>query len=310
MKAVTIGGGTGLFTLLSGLKKYDLEITAIVSVSDNGGSSGKLRTEMGILPPGDIRRCLIALAEEETSMYKLFQHRFNESVNNHSLGNLILAALTHMNEGDMSRGIKEAKNILKVKGDVIPVTIEDTTICATLEDGNIAEGEVNISRSISKEKKIFMKPEIVKPTKEAVKAILEAEFIIIGPGSLLTSIIPNFLVTGIKDAIKESKAKKVYVCNVMTQKGESEDNQASTHLKKIEEYLGENIIDLVIANKSEIEPEKLKGYEVEGAYPVIADEENISIRTIKADMIKRGEFLRHDPDKLAWEIVKIMKEKF
>lgn len=307
-KIVVIGGGTGTYTVLKGLKNYDVKITAIVSMADDGGSTGVLRDEFGILPPGDIRKCVVALSESTEIMKDLFQYRFkNGAINGHSLGNLLITALQDIT-GSYEEGIKAASRILNIKGMVLPVSLSDCRLCAELEDGQIITGETNIDipkhDGNLKINKIFLKPAAIANPK-ALEVIKEADLIVIGPGDLYSSIISNLVVEGIPEAIKSSKAKKVYVCNLMTKFGETNNFKASDLVKEIENYLGKDILDCIIVNNSEYDKNLLTKYEEEKAYPVIVD--NIKYKTISADLITKPILIRHDSHKLANEIIGILE---
>ncbi len=314
-KFVVIGGGTGSFTLLKGLKKYTDQITAVVSMFDSGGSTGKLRDEFGILPPGDVRRCLVALsADEDGTIRKLFDYRFDKdgSLNGHSFGNLFLTALTKIT-GNEVEAIKECSHILNIKGKVLPVTIDNSTLCAVLEDGKIIKGETNID--IPKHNgnlhidSVFLEPEAYVFS-EVVDEILEADIIVIGPGDLYTSVIPNLLVKGVSEAIQQSKAKKVYVCNLMTKHGETDGFKASDFVKQIKKYLKCDL-DFVILNNKIGSKDLVNKYSKERAYPVKIDQENLkSIKIVSKDLITEPDLIRHSSEKLAQEIAKIAEGKY
>ena len=314
-KIVVIGGGTGVFTVLTGLKDYPFNLTAIVTTADDGGSSGILREEFGILPPGDIRRVLVALSSDSTVLANLFNYRFENGtgLKGHSFGNLFLTALERIT-GDFNQAVKEASKILGIKGTVIPVTLDYTRLFARLENDFLVVGESNID--VPKHdgtlfiKEIFLNPE-PKANKEAIKAIKEADIIIIGPGDLYTSIIPNFLVKGIKEAVKKSQAKKVYICNIMTKFGETNNFMAHNFVEKIEEHLGdENILHVVIVNKKRPSSSRLKKYFAENAKFVefLPDKfEKKQFEIVLEDLGRDRGFIRHDSDKLALALSKIMK---
>ena len=237
-KIVAIGGGTGLSTMLRGIKKITNNITAIVTVGDDGGSSGRLREQMGILPPGDIRNCIAALADDDDIVTQLFQYRFKtgEGLGGHSFGNLFITAMTAIC-GDMITAIKESSKVLLIRGKVIPATTDDMRLIAKMEDGSYVKGESQIPESGKKIVELCCEPEVCKPSNEVIEAINSADLIILGPGSLYTSIIPNLLVRGISEAIQNSKAKKIYVCNIMTQPGETDNYSASDHIKAIFDHM-------------------------------------------------------------------------
>lgn len=270
MKIVTIGGGTGNSTILKGLKKITKDIVTIVTVADDGGGSGVLRKDMGILPPGDIRACLLALANAEPQMKDLMDYRFKEGVlKGQSFGNLFLAAMVDI-YGDFDKAIKEASNVLAITGKVLPMTLEDVTLYAQMSDGTTIKGESNIGNS-TKEKdisieRVYLKPEGPKPMKEAVDEILSADIILIGPGSLYTSIMPNLLIKEIAKSLKETKATVYYVCNLMTQDGETKNYSVSDHVKAINSHMDYSVIDKIIVNKEQIPDNTLKRYKSTPVY--------------------------------------------
>lgn len=306
-KIVVIGGGTGVFTVLTGLRNWPHDLAAVVSMADDGGSTGVLKETFGILPPGDIRRALVALAAtDKRILSELFNYRFEEGwgLEGHSFGNLFLTALERLT-GDFSSAVKEASRILGVKGEVIPVTLQKTKLFAELENGKVVEGETNID--IPKHdgririKRAFLRPR-PKVNPEAVSAIKSAAAVVIGPGDLYTSIIPNLLVTGVRDALKTSHAKKIYVCNLMTKFGETYGFRASDFLRAIETYLGKGVLNYFVANIERPHRERLKSYIREKAELTEIDDENISDRKpilVKARLLRAGPLIRHDSEKLA-----------
>ena len=299
---VVIGGGTGLSVLLKGLKRYTSRLTAMVTVTDDGGSSGRLRTELGVLPPGDIRNCLVALAETETLMDQVFQHRFLQggSLQGHNLGNLLLVALTEIT-GDFISAIREVSKVLAVRGKVIPATLEPVVLGGIMVDGTQVMGETAIRDYQAKIKEIFLVPEC-GPLPETLQAINEADAIVIGPGSLYTSIIPNLLVKGIIEAIASSRAPKFYISNIMTEQGETDEFTAADHLKVIQEHIGKQIIDYAVINSGQIDEERLKRYIEERAVPVRSASDEIvkmGINIIERDLVSDTEVAWHDADKLA-----------
>ena len=311
-KVVVIGGGTGLSTMLRGLKQYTSHITAIVTVGDDGGGSGKLREDLGMLPPGDIRNCILALADTEPLMEDLLQYRFTEgSLKGQCFGNLFLAAMAGISE-NFEDAVQKMSSVLAVKGKVLPVTLDDMKLIAELENGEIIEGESKIPSEVivrnTRIKKIAIKPIDAKPLEEAIKAINNADVIIMGPGSLYTSIIPNLLVKGIPEAICKSPAKKVYISNVMTQPGETDGFKVSNHLKVLMDYGVAGNIDYVIANNGIIPPDIKEKYARENAELVVLDYENISnlnVNVIEADLIKiTKRYVKHNAEKLAELIMK------
>lgn len=309
-RIVVIGGGTGLSTLLHGLKSYTNNITAIVTVADDGGSSGRLRKEFDVPPPGDIRNCLVALADAEPLMGKLFQFRFEEGTElaGHSFGNLFITAMSKVT-GDFDEAIKESSKILAIRGSVLPSTIDKVNLIAEHADGSHTIGESQIPKAKSPIKRIRLQPVNCRPTAEALAAIKKADAIVMGPGSLYTSIMPNLLVGRMYQEISSSKAVKVYVCNVMTQKGETDDFKASDHLKAIIEHTSPGIMDYCIVNTARIPEEMTRKYVTEESHPVIADSDNIrkfKCKVIEAHIINAKDYIRHDPDKLAKIIVDLV----
>ncbi|MCD6450496.1 MAG: uridine diphosphate-N-acetylglucosamine-binding protein YvcK [Thermotogaceae bacterium] len=312
-KVVAIGGGTGMSTLLKGLKKYNIDITAIVSVTDEGGSSGILRKELKIPPPGDVRNNFVALSENEKALEKLFNYRFKDgSLNGHTVGNIILAALSKIHGGSLSTAVKYLSDILAIKGKILPVSDDLIRLVATMEDGTEITGEVNIVESKKRIAKVSLDKK-VKAQPEVIKSLKEADSILIGPGSLYTSIITNFLVEGVKEAIISSKAKIFYIANLMTQPGETDGMKLSDHIKEVEKYMGKKI-DVAIVNSGIPPANILKRYEREGYYPVKLDVENVKRMLVMEPMIKLekdifdGKIkLRHDPDKLASVVVGLIR---
>jgi len=311
-----IGGGTGLSNILRGLKYYPLNISAIVTVSDDGGSSGRLSEELGVLPPGDIRNCLVALADEESLMAKLFQYRFKEGgLKEHSFGNLFLVAMSDI-LGDFLLGIKETSKVLAIRGKVLPSTLNRVRLKAIFEDDTQIIGETAISNyKKSRIKKIELIPvkdgEKICATPEAIYALKKSDIIIVGPGSLYTSIIPNLILDEIKGTLKNiylnDKAKIIYICNVMTQPGETTGYKASDHLKAIIEHIGFNIFHYIILNNKKPKDDILKKYQESGADFVHPDIENIralNVEIISGDFISETNVVRHDPYKVSNFLVK------
>lgn len=312
-KVVVIGGGTGVFTVLSGLKEYPYDLAAIVTMADDGGSTGVLREEFGILPPGDVRRALVALSSSDNQMVsELFNYRFDEntSLKGHSLGNLLLTALEKIT-GNLKEALKEAVTILNVKGEVIPVTLQKTKLHAQLEDGVVIEGETNIDIPKHdprlKIKQVFLEPK-VKANEDAVRAIKEADYVILGPGDLYTSILPNLLVEGIVDAISKTKAKIIFITNIMTKYGETNNFKASDFVKVIESYLKKGSLDFVVVNVEKLAGRVLQRYKEENVDYVEYDSENFNnhFRTITGKFLRKGQFLRHDQEKLAKVLSRII----
>ncbi|AEG16785.1 Uncharacterized protein family UPF0052 [Desulfofundulus kuznetsovii DSM 6115] len=306
-RIVVIGGGTGLSVLLRGLKEYTSNITAIVTVADDGGSSGRLRGELGMLPPGDIRNCLVALADKESLMEDLLQYRFKSGdLAGHNLGNLLLAALNHM-AGGFHEAVQALSKVLAVRGQVLPVTLQNVVLGAELSDGTLVYGESIIPRCRKPIKRVFLVPGDCYPLPEALQAIAGADAVVLGPGSLYTSILPNLLVRGIPEAIARTRAVRIYVCNVMTQPGETDGYAASDHLQAIFTHAGP-IVDYVVVNQGGI-PARLKArYRREGAVPVAVDAEKLrqmGVEVIGANLVHESNVVRHHPDKLARLILEL-----
>lgn len=305
-KIVAIGGGTGLSTLLRGLKDYSANITAIVTVADDGGSSGRLRREMGILPPGDIRNCIAALADEEKFLTELFQYRFTagEGLNGHSFGNLFLTAMSEIT-GDLESAIAASSKVLAIRGRVLPATLDDVSLWAKFADGTIIEGESNIPLKGGRIVEVGCHPENPTTTPAVIKAIEEAEYIILGPGSLYTSIIPNLLVPEIRSAIAQSSAPKIYVCNIMTQKGETDGYTVSDHIKAIDQVCGGKIFDAVLVQGRQPSPEALRKYADKHCHPVYLDREEVvklGRRIVQGNVMSENPenaYVRHNPQLLA-----------
>ncbi|WP_069648937.1 gluconeogenesis factor YvcK family protein [Caloranaerobacter ferrireducens] len=319
-KIVVIGGGTGLSVLLRGLKKYTTNITAIVTVADDGGGSGVLREDLGMLPPGDIRNCILALADTEPIMEKLLQYRFEDGkLKGQSFGNLFIAAMNGIC-GNFEIAIKEMSNVLAVTGKVLPMTLEDVKLYAKLKNGKVIEGESNIpieNRKIGSEiDYVYIKPKESYPLKEAIEAIKEADCIVLGPGSLYTSVIPNLLVNGLSDAIYNSTAIKVYVANVMTQPGETDGYNVLDHVNAIFKHSKDGLINYVIANKEEIPNKTLLKYYKDGAKPVVIDEEQEQklkakgISVIKDNLVDiKKNYIRHDALRVSKILIDLILER-
>lgn len=323
---VTIGGGTGSFVLLGGLKKYLVNISAIVSMTDDGGSTGVLRDELGVLPPGDVRQCLVALSESSETLRTLMNYRFADGkLKGHSFGNLFLSALEKI-KGNFSSGVIEAANILNVKGEVLPVTENDTDLFLELKNGKKLRGENEINHNYEIEKigirKIYLEP-VAKANKRALEKIKKADMIVIGPGNHYCSVIPNLLVSGIAQAIKKSKAKVVYNCNLVNKKGHSEKFSVDDYVDSIEKYIGKNRINIVTFNTKKPEKKLIKKYEKQKE-PLVKFEKNnkkeVKYKIIKADLLSRDKvvydksdkiakirsYIRHDSKKLAKVLMKLL----
>ena len=305
-KIVVLGGGTGLSTLLRGLKQYSNNITAIVTVADDGGSSGRLRREIGVLPPGDIRNCIAALADEEKLLTELFQYRFEagDGLIGHSFGNLFLTAMSEIT-GDLEQAVAASSQVLAIRGTVLPATLSDVSLWAKMEDGRIIEGESNIPKAQGKIKYIGCNPPNPPALPTAIAAINEADYIIIGPGSLYTSIIPNFLVPEICDAIAKVQVPRIYICNIMTQPGETEGYTVAEHIRAIDNIAQKKLFDAVIVHRRSPSPESLRRYADDKSHPVYVDREEIAAlgrRIVIANIMEEDPetgYVRHDSARLA-----------
>ncbi|VAX37118.1 FIG002813: LPPG:FO 2-phospho-L-lactate transferase like, CofD-like [hydrothermal vent metagenome] len=311
-KIVVIGGGHGLSHLIFGLKEYTANITAIVTVADSGGSSGRLREEFNIVAPGDIRNCLVALADAPALMGELFQFRFSKdsALKGHNFGNLFLTAMVQLTGGDFERAVKETSKVLAIRGKVVPATVSNVHLIAEYEDGNKTEGEAKIPNPNSRIKKLFLTPQNAKPTADALAAIEEADIIVLGPGSLYTSVIPNLLIEGMAEAMVNSKAFKIYICNVMTQHGETDRYSASDHVKAIVEHSKKNILDACLINNAEAPKDALNRYEGEESFPVKADVEEIQkmgFRVAATDLLGVTDYVRHDSAKLNQALINLIE---
>ncbi len=309
-KIVAIGGGTGLSALLSGLKQYTTNITAIVTVADDGGSSGRLRQEFDMLPPGDIRNCLVALADTEPLMQRLFQYRFTgeSALTGHSFGNLFITVMTKIT-GDFQRAVQASSKVLAIRGRVVPATNANIRLVAEHEDGSVTVGETNISSAESRIRRVYLEPSGSQPVEDALQAIREANAIVLGPGSLYTSIIPNLLVERLVDAVVQSKALKIYVCNVMTQSRETRSFTASDHVRALVAHTHPAVLHACVVNTKPV-PETLREkYRQEDAVPVEPDVERIrelGYRVVDGDFASLENYVRHDPDKLARAIIQLV----
>src|ERR1043165_8691708 len=322
-KLVAIGGGTGLSALLGGLKRlvgqteepiWIEALSAIVTVSDDGGSSGRLRDELQMLPPGDIRNCMIALSEDSTLLSRLFRYRFrgDGELGGHSFGNLFLAALTEVT-GEFTEAIRLSSEVLASKGHIFPATISDVRLAAELEDGSIVRGETQISASKLPIHRLRLEPEQCLPLPEALKAIRAADIITVGPGSLYTSILPNLLVSQVARVIGQSRATKIFITNLMTQPGETDGYNARKHLETIQHYAPEIHFDFVVVNNRRISAEQAERYAAEGAYQIgINDSINVALdqttEIVRADLLYDGEKVRHNSDRLADVVLNCRKQ--
>jgi uncharacterized cofD-like protein len=308
-KIVAIGGGTGLSTLLRGLKRRTSNLAAIVTVADDGGSSGRLRQELGVLPPGDIRNCLVALADDEALVTDLFRYRFSEGegLTGHSFGNLFLAAMTGIT-GNFDVAIRESSRVLNTVGRVLPATLAAVRLCAEFTDGTTVEGESNIPKAARKIKRVFFSQSSVEPFAETIEAIREADAIVLGPGSLFTSVLPNLVIDRVAGEIAASRAVKMYVCNVMTQPGETDEMTAADHVAALTSIAGAAVCEYVIVN-SEL-PSKLRAtYAEERQLPVAADVERIEamgMRVVQAPILSEDVNVRHDPERLADVVIDVI----
>lgn len=313
-KVVVIGGGTGISTMLRGLKHYTSNISAVITVADDGGGSGVLRNDLGMLPPGDIRNCMLALAETEPVLEKLLNYRFTGGrLKGQSFGNLFLAAMCGISNNNFEQAITHMSEVLAVTGRVLPVTEEDVNLVATLKDGTVIKGESRIgSHHLFRPgaiERVSFDRDSVQPLKQVLDAISKADIIVLGPGSLYTSIIPNLIVDKVSQAIAHARAPKVYVCNVMTQPGETEGFTAGDHIEVILKHTGCSCIDYCLVNKGSIQTSMLKKYEADGAAPVKVDLSRIrrmGVKVIERDLVGiHQNYVRHDPDKLARAILEI-----
>ncbi|HEU4511100.1 MAG TPA: gluconeogenesis factor YvcK family protein [Pyrinomonadaceae bacterium] len=320
---VAIGGGTGLSCLLGGLKKlvgkteepmWLESLSAIVTVSDDGGSSGRLRDELQMLPPGDIRNCMIALSEDSSLLSRLFRYRFrgDGELGGHSFGNLFLAALTEVT-GDFTQAIRLSAEVLASKGHIYPATISDVRLAAELEDGTTVRGETQISASRTPIRRLRLEPEQCLPLPEALRAIRAADIITVGPGSLYTSILPNLLVSQVARVIGETRATKIFVNNLMTQPGETDGYSAREHIETIKKYAPEIHFDFVVVNDRRISKEQAELYAAEGAYQIgiddpIDDALDQATEIVRADLLHDGEMVRHNSDRLAQVVLNCRKQ--
>ena len=315
VRVVALGGGTGLSTMLRGLKdhlaergkrkpKYPIgDLTAIVTVTDDGGSSGRLRREYQVLPPGDIRNCLVALSKDEHLLGKLFQYRFpaGRGLGGHSFGNLFLTALTN-SMGDFPKAVQVSAQILAIRGRIFPSTAQNVTLEAVLEDGKVVAGETNISRSRKRIARLRLVPRRVRPLPEVLAALREADLILVGPGSLYTSILPNLLVEEVAEVIAYSKATRVYVANLMTQPGETQHYSVADHVRAIYEHTRPNLFDFAVVNRSAVVPRLLRRYRAQGAEPVdpsIDELAEMQLNCVTGDFLRQDGVVRHDEVRLS-----------
>ncbi|HTP67752.1 MAG TPA: YvcK family protein [Dongiaceae bacterium] len=314
---VALGGGTGLSALLRGLKNHVIrrsdkeptlarpitDLAAIVTVTDDGGSSGRLRRENRVLPPGDIRNCMVALSKDEALLSRLFQYRFQagRGLRGHNFGNLFLAALTHVT-GDFAEAVRVSAKVLAIRGRIFPSTTSNVHLVATLTNGKRVQGETNISRSTVAIRELELVPRRVRPLPAALEAIHNADLILMGPGSLYTSVLPNLLIPEVARAIAQSKAPRVYIANLMTQPGETTHYALSEHIRAIQEHVGKKLIDSVIANRKPVSADVAARYRAEGAEQVRLDPENVAklrVKLITGNLLQEHGVIRHDSPQLA-----------
>jgi uncharacterized cofD-like protein len=327
LRVVAIGGGTGLSTLLRGLKGYVAsptvgstpecglhpclisDLAAVVTVTDDGGSSGRLRNEMKILPPGDLRNCMVALSEDEHLLSRLFQYRFDtgEGLEGHSFGNLFVAALSAVT-GDFAEAIKLSSQILATRGHIFPATNSNVTLAARMDDGSLVRGETNITASHKRIVELMLEPAQVSPLPQTLESICHADVITLGPGSLYTSLVTNLLVQGIPEALATAPAVRIFICNLMTQANESVGLTASQHIERIYEHTQQPVFDYALVNTSHVSEELRARYESEGSSPIEADIariEALGVKTIAGDFAFEGDVLRHNYDRVAEEILRL-----
>jgi uncharacterized cofD-like protein len=326
LRVVAIGGGTGLSTLLAGLKRYALgpdeppstissqicSLSAVVTVTDDGGSSGRLRKELHMLPPGDIRNCIVALSEDEALLSKLFRHRFEKGsgLEGHSFGNLFLAALTSMTK-DFAEAVRLSSEVLATRGHIYPATTSNVELEALMEDGTRVRGETKITASKGRIQELFLVPPDAEPLPQTLDAIATADLITVGPGSLFTSLIPNLLVRGIPQAIAASSAVKAYICNLMTQANESLGRTAADHIRALNAHAGGRIFDYAIVNNKPLSPEMKAQYALEGAAQVVADCEAIQelgVQAVLGAYLCEGQVARHDTDCVVRDLLKLVEQ--
>jgi uncharacterized cofD-like protein len=305
-RVVAIGGGTGLSTLLRGLKDYTSNLTAIVTVADDGGSTGRLRQEFGVVAPGDLRQCIAALAEAEPLMSRLFQYRFTEGtgLEGHSFGNLFIVAMAEVT-GNFETAIHEASRVLNVRGSILPSTLEDVTLSARTHEDELVHGEHNITEHGARIRDLYLNPASAEAHPDAVRAILEADLVVIGPGSLYTSVLPNLLVSGIQKALLQTAATRVFICNVATQHGETDNFSVADHIETIERHTGKGILDAVLANNN-IASQLPEAWQ-STAVPLAKDGVDVfaGLRLIEADVVSEENRYRHDPEKLAATVMRL-----
>jgi uncharacterized cofD-like protein len=310
-RIVAVGGGTGLSALLRGLKAHTSNLTAVVTMADDGGSSGMLRRDMGMPPPGDLRNCLVALADDDSMMSRLFKYRFPRQggLQGHSFGNLFITALTEVT-GDFDHAVREATHVLKVRGRVLPSTLDDVVLHAQLEDGGHVSGQSTITAAERLPRRVWLTPEAPRALPRAVAAFARTDLVVLGPGSLYTSIIPNLLVPEIREALRATKARVVYVCNVMTQPGETDGYTAADHLEALHRHGLAGVVDIVVVNDAPVSVEAAASYERLSAHPVRIDEERLKtlgVRVVRAPVAAESDVVRHDPDRLSQALLRLAR---
>lgn len=310
-RVVAIGGGSGLAALLRGLKSHTSNLTAVVTMADDGGSSGLLRRDMGMPPPGDLRNCLVALADDESLMSRLFQYRFPDigDLHGHSFGNLFMAALAEVT-GDFELAVQESTRVLKVRGRVLPSTLEDVMLHAQLEGGDRVSGESTITAADRLPRRVWLTPEAPRALPQALAAVMRADLVVLGPGSLYTSVIPNLLIPEVRDALKATRAQIVYVCNVMTEPGETGGYTAGDHLDALRRHGMRGVIDVVLVNGSPVSAEMLASYQRLGSRPVVIDEQRIrglGVRVVSEPVVAESAVIRHDSEALALSLLRLLK---
>jgi len=317
LQVVALGGGTGLSALLRGLKLHVVrrtdrqptaerpiaDIAAIVTVTDDGGSSGRLRRENRILPPGDIRNCMVALSKDEALLSRLFQYRFQagRGLRGHNFGNLFLAALTHVT-GDFAEAVRVSSKVLAIRGRIFPSTVSNVHLVAKLANGRRVQGETNISRSTVPIRNLELVPRRVRPLSAAIEAIEQADLILMGPGSLYTSVIPNLLIPEIAESIARSRAPRVYIANLMTQPGETTHYALSEHIRAIQDHVRNRVIDSVVANVRQVSPDVAERYRAQGAAPVAIDADRVAklkVKLVTGDLLEEHSVIRHNSERLA-----------
>jgi uncharacterized cofD-like protein len=310
-RVVVLGGGTGLPILLRGLKEYTRNTVAIVTVADDGGSSGRLRDELGVPPVGDIRNCLVALADTEPLMERLFQHRFTSgTLKGHSLGNLFIAALSEV-LGDFEEAVRESSKVLAVRGQVLPSSVDPVRLGAEMEDGAVVRGETAVGSGHGRIRRVFLEPADCRPPAEALGAIRDADLVVLGPGSLFTSVIPHLLNRPIADALRRTRAPVVCVLNLMTQPGETDGFSATDQVRAIIEHAGPGIVDIVLHNTSRIAESRRNLYEKKQAFPVTVDPSalrSLGVKVVGAPLLTPQGLVRHAPAKLAAALLEQIAE--